>query len=125
MQVDDPVVSWIMDYLLTRQTTVCEMQRLCFTPDDFCPIPFFENGMVTPEVGSSYSYGISAIFSCNDFYILEGPTTATCEIDRTWQPSPPVCVLDPCQVSGILNKMRCAKRKFVKWVKEKTSDFDF
>ncbi|XP_051780807.1 C4b-binding protein alpha chain-like isoform X2 [Erpetoichthys calabaricus] len=93
--------------------------------DDFCPIPFFENGMVTPEVGSSYSYGISAIFSCNDFYILEGPTTATCEIDRTWQPSPPVCVLDPCQVSGILNKMRCAKRKFVKWVKEKTSDFDF
>ncbi|XP_019633411.1 PREDICTED: uncharacterized protein LOC109476834 [Branchiostoma belcheri] len=52
-----------------------------------CPLPTDPvNGAI-----SGFYYGEMVTFTCNTGYSLVGPSTLTCQIDGTWDGSPPTC----------------------------------
>ncbi|XP_031574707.1 CUB and sushi domain-containing protein 3-like [Actinia tenebrosa] len=48
------------------------------------------------RIGMMFQYSNTVSFSCNKGYFLEGPATRTCQANRTWSDSQPICRPIPC-----------------------------
>ena len=59
------------------------MAIICDPPDS----P--SNGNV---IGSQYQYGDNVTYTCNEGFVLVGDSYQTCQADRTWSGSVPVCI---------------------------------
>ncbi|XP_054835469.1 complement component receptor 1-like protein isoform X2 [Eublepharis macularius] len=60
-----------------------------------CNRPEVPKGQIFPKQ-ASYTYGDTVHFLCSLGHILKGSRISKCEVDSSWHPAPPTCVLGSC-----------------------------
>ncbi|XP_045392042.1 C4b-binding protein alpha chain [Lemur catta] len=61
-----------------------------------CPKPNVPHGSIVSGFGPIYMYKDTIMFNCHKGFILKGSSVIHCEVDNTWDPSPPTCELNSC-----------------------------